>query len=87
MDLSSKLLLRQYKKASDLPVPASTSVMRLHQVGPGWMELSTKAAVSLPSSDGHRRENVMKGSWIKIRTWRDHSPLTVIGKTDSTQGN
>ena len=33
----------------------------------------TKAALSLPSSAGKRRENIMKGSWVEIRTGRDHS--------------
>lgn len=27
-----------------------------------------------------------KGSWVKIRTERDHSPATVMGKTDLTYG-
>jgi len=30
---------------------------------------------------------MMKGSWIEIRAGRDHSPVTVMGKTDSTWGN
>jgi len=25
---------------------------------------------------------MMKGSWVKIRTGRDHSSVTVMGKTD-----
>lgn len=87
VDLSCKLLLRECKNASDLPVPARTSVMGLHQVGPGWKGVPTKVALSLPSSFGHQIENVMKGSWIEIRTCRDHSPVTVTGKTDFIWGN
>lgn len=68
VDLSCKLLLRECKNASDSSVPARTSVMWLHQVGPGWKGVPTKVAISLPSSFGHQVENVMKGSWIEIRT-------------------
>jgi len=28
----------------------------------------------------------MKGSWVEIRTRRDHSPITVTDKTDWTWG-
>lgn len=28
----------------------------------------------------------MEGSWVEIRTERDHSPATITGKTDSTWG-
>lgn len=35
-----------------------------------WMPGATKAALSLPFSAGQRRENIMKGSWVKIRTRR-----------------
>jgi len=45
-----------------------------------------KPAVSLLLT-GQGRENIMKGSWVKLRTGRDHSPITVTGKTDSTWGN
>lgn len=54
---------------------------------PGWMGFPIKAALLLPSSFGHERENIMKGSWIEIRTFRGPSPVTVIGKIDSNQGN
>lgn len=46
----------------------------------------TKAALSLSSGAGEGRENIMKESWAEIRTRRDHSPITIIGKTDSTSG-
>jgi len=30
---------------------------------------------------------MIKGSWVEIRTRRDHSPITVMGKTDWTWRN
>ena len=50
-------------------------------------QVPTKAALSLHSSAGQGRENITKGSWVEIRTGRDHSLITVMGKTDSTWGN
>jgi len=35
-----------------------------------------------PSSTGQGRGNMMKGSRVEIRTRRDHSPTTVMDKTD-----
>jgi len=35
-----------------------------------------------PSSAGQGRGNMLKGSRVKIKTGRDHSPVTVTGKTD-----
>jgi len=35
-----------------------------------------------PSSAGQGRGNVMTGSRVEIRTGRDHSPITVTGKTE-----
>jgi len=32
-------------------------------------------------------KNMMKVSWVEIRTRRDHLPVTIIGKTGSTWGN
>ena len=45
-------------------------------------QVPTKAALSLPSSAGQGRENIMKSLCIKVRTGRDHSATTVMGKTD-----
>lgn len=45
-----------------------------------------KAALSIPSSAGQGRENVIRSSWVVIRTERDHSAVTVMDKTDSTWG-
>jgi len=39
-----------------------------------------------PSSTGQGRGSMMKGSWVEIRTGRDHSPITVMGQTDGTWG-
>jgi len=39
-----------------------------------------------PSSTGQGRGNMVKGSRVEIRTGRDHSPITVTDKTDSTWG-
>jgi len=38
-----------------------------------------------PAPQLNRGENnMMKGSWVEIRTGRDHSPVTVTYKTDWT---
>ena len=56
-----------------------------------WFSLAgqapTKATLSLPSSAWQGRKNKKKSSWLKIRTGRDHSPITVTGKTDLTWGD
>jgi len=46
----------------------------------------TKAALPLPSSAGKGRENITKDSWAETRTGRDHSLITITGRTDSTWG-
>lgn len=43
-----------------------------------------KARLSLPSSAEQGRENIKKGSWVKISTGSSHSPFTIKGKTNST---
>jgi len=45
-------------------------------------QVPTKAALSLPPPNWTGQKNMTKGSCVKIRTGRDHSPVTVIGKTD-----
>jgi len=40
-----------------------------------------------PLLAGQGREHIIKGSWVEIRTGRDHSPITITDKTDSTWGN
>ena len=55
---------------------------------PGWRWAGAHpAAPSLPSTARQGRENVTKGWWVEIRTGGDHSPVTIMGKTDSTWGN
>jgi len=44
----------------------------------------TKAALSLPSSAGQGRENTTKGLWIEVWIGKDYSPITIMGKPDST---
>lgn len=46
----------------------------------------TKSALLLPFSAEHGREDTTKGSWIEIRAGRNHSAITVMGKSDSTWG-
>jgi len=50
-------------------------------------QVLTKPLYHSPCSAEQGRENIMKGWWVKIRTGRDHSPNTVTGKTDLTQGS
>jgi len=76
----------------EAPVPcflplSSTLVCACGEMTLFGSQVPTKAALSFPSSAGQGRENTMKGSWVKIRTGRDHSPITATGKTDSTQAN
>jgi len=35
-----------------------------------------------PSPAAQGRESMMKGSWVEIRTGRDHLPITITGKAD-----
>lgn len=43
----------------------------------------TKAAISLPSTSGQRKENVTKRSLLETKTRRDHFANTIKGRTDS----
>jgi len=45
-------------------------------------QVPTKVVLSLLPSTGQGRKNMMKGLWIGIRTGRDHSQVTIMGKTD-----
>lgn len=49
-------------------------------------QVPNKVTLSLPSSTAQRKENRMKGSWVEIKTGRDHSPFTVMGKRVSAWG-
>lgn len=52
----------------------------------GGSQVPSKAALPLPSSAEQGRENRMKSLWVGKGTGRDHSPVPVMGKTDSTWG-
>lgn len=47
-------------------------------------QVPAKATLSLSSS---AEENILKGSWVKTETERDHSPIAIMGKTYLTRGN
>lgn len=53
----------------------------------GWMPGAHLSCLSILSSAGHQRKRRTKGLWVGIRTSRDHSPVTVLGKMDSAWGN
>lgn len=58
---------------------------RLWWVDPGWTSGAHQSCSTTPlPSAGQGRENIMKGWRVDIRTGRDHSPVTVMGNTDST---
>jgi len=38
-------------------------------------------------SAGQGSKNMMKGSYVEIKTGRDHSPVTIMDKNDSAWGN
>lgn len=38
--------------------------------------------LSLPSTAGQKKENLKRDSWVETKTGRDHSPTTIMGKTD-----
>jgi len=43
-------------------------------------------ATPFPQVDKEGKKNTTKGSWVEIRTGKDHSPVTLMDKTGSTQG-
>jgi len=45
-------------------------------------QLPTKAVPSLAPPAEKGRKNMMNGLWVKIRTGRDHSPITITDNTD-----
>ncbi|RMC19308.1 hypothetical protein DUI87_03916 [Hirundo rustica rustica] len=46
----------------------------------GRLWVDTQCPPPLPSSAGQERENIMKVSWIGIRTERDYSTITITGR-------
>jgi len=67
--------------------PKLPNLARCH--GLAWLDARCppKPLYHSPSSAGQGRENMTKGLWVEIRTGRDHSPITVTGKTGSPWGN
>jgi len=56
-------------------------------VDAGWSAGAHQSrSVTSPAQQERGRENMPVGSWVEIRTERDHSPITVMGKTDLTWG-
>jgi len=50
-------------------------------------QVPTKAGLSLLLLKWTgKKKNTVEGSWAKIKTGRDHSPITVTDKTDLTWG-
>jgi len=57
-------------------------------VSPGWMPGAYQSlSITPPPQLDTGERNMTKGSWIKIRTRRDYSPISIMGKTSSTWGN
>jgi len=52
--------------------------------GLAWLDARCppKPLYHSPSSTGQGRGNTMTGSRVKIKTRRDHSPITVMDQTD-----
>ena len=48
--------------------------------------MPTKPLYHCLSSAGQGRESIMKDSWVKVRTVRDHSSIAFTSNTDSSQG-
>lgn len=54
-------------------------------IAPGWNPGALQSH-SYFSASGEGRRNITKDSWVKIRTGRYESPVTITGKTDLTWG-
>jgi len=63
------------------PYTKGTSVPHCGGLTLAGGQVPTKAALSLPSSAGQGRGNMMKGSRVETRTGRDLSPTAFMGKT------
>jgi len=42
-------------------------------------------SITSPLQTGQGRGNMMKGSWLEIRTRRDHLPITIMGRHGETK--
>lgn len=47
-------------------------------------QMSTKPVLLLPSLAGQRKKKTTKNLWVKVRTGKDYSPVTIMDKTDSS---
>lgn len=54
---------------------------------PAGCQVNTKTAYHCPPQLDKGEESKKKGSWGKIRTGKDHSAATIMGKADSARGN
>lgn len=52
-----------------------------------WFDLGRMPALNQRFSTTLSEKNRMKGSWVETRAGRDHLPVIITGKTDSTWGN
>jgi len=57
--------------------------------GLAWLDARCppKQLYHSPFSTGHERNKYEKPLWVEIRTESNHSPIILMGKTDSTWGN
>lgn len=53
----------------------------------GWTPGAYQSHSISPLLNRTGERNIRKGSWIKLRAKRDHSPVIVMGKTGLTSGN
>jgi len=56
-------------------------------VDPGWMPGAHQKCSITPFHSWTRERKYNENLWVKMRTGRGHSGITITGKTDSTQGN
>lgn len=57
--------------------------------GPSWLDIRCppKPVYPYPLQQGRGEGNTMKGLRVSVRTGRDQSAVTVLGKTNPTWGN
>jgi len=71
------------EKGNKIPVTAGRHCGGLALAG---HQVPTKAtSLSLPSSAGQGEKR--KGSWVEIKTGKDHLQVTIMDKTNLTWGN
>jgi len=55
-------------------------------VSDGMTGVHKNHSITPPPQLDRRKENITKGSWVKTRTGRDYSPITITSKPDFTWG-